>query len=88
VFLEPVSRLNVWVLDGDVSHSNLLKFALNGSTIQHSMVVIAIDLSSPWDLVESLTRWLKVLQQHLEQLYNTLPKEYVQQLKRNSKKQK
>jgi hypothetical protein len=84
--IEPISRLNVWVLDGEVAHKNLLKFAINPETIAHSLAVIVINLSQPWDLVESLTRWLKVLQEHMEKnVFPTLPKEYLEQLRKNCK---
>ena len=85
---EPIARLNVWVLDGDTAHKNLLKFALNAQTIEHAMVIITIDLSQPWDLVESLTKWLQVLEEHVKQIFSALPLQYVDQLRKKRKHQK
>jgi len=73
-------------LDGDVAHRNLLKFALNPETIAHSLAIITINMAQPWDLVDSLNRWLKVLQEHVEKnVFPQLPKEYVDQLRKNCK---
>jgi len=44
----------------------LLKFAINTNTLADSMVVIVLDWSKPWEFVESLQRWIKVLEELIE----------------------
>ncbi|KAF5395835.1 Cytoplasmic dynein 1 light intermediate chain 2, partial [Paragonimus heterotremus] len=61
-------QLGVWCLDGDPEHSNLLKFALNEPNIWHTMVVVCLDLSEPWSMLNDLQLWLRLLQQHVVRL--------------------
>ena len=60
--------MGVWILDGVVWHSQLLPFVLKRDTLSHTMVMIVVDLSQPWGVVESLQRWAEVLQKHINSL--------------------
>ncbi|KAM3584238.1 hypothetical protein VKS41_003061 [Umbelopsis sp. WA50703] len=44
----------------------LLKFAISSNTLADSMIVIVLDWSKPWTFVESLQRWIKVLQELID----------------------
>jgi len=64
------TKLGFWVLDGDsdVFHRNLLDFALNQDTFQDITVVLTASMTSPWDLLDSLKKWAKVLETHVSSL--------------------
>jgi dynein light intermediate chain 1 len=67
-YRDDLTRLGVWVLDGDPGHLNLLKFALNEKNYAHTLVILAISMTSPWNWQDQLEHWMKVLGDHLDQL--------------------
>jgi len=67
-----LSRAHIWTLEGDVGHAPLVDFALNEKNIANSVVLVVLDFSQPWLLVESLEKWLKVLENHIEVLKTKL----------------
>lgn len=69
---DPTGRIDFWQLEGEVAHKELLQFGLQEKTVANALVVIALDLSQPWTMVEALKRWLGVLQTHLEGVYANL----------------
>jgi dynein light intermediate chain 1 len=79
--LEPVARLNLWQLEGEEEHKDLLKFALNPSTIQNAMIGIVLDFSQPWNLVASLNRWLQIIEGYLKGVFKQLPNGVEEELK-------
>ncbi|XP_022914082.1 cytoplasmic dynein 1 light intermediate chain 2 [Onthophagus taurus] len=62
------TRLSVWVLDGDPGHTNLLKFALNEETYEHTLVILTVTMMQPWGILEQLQHWGSVLADHLDKL--------------------
>ncbi|KER22451.1 hypothetical protein T265_14856, partial [Opisthorchis viverrini] len=64
---EPL-QLCIWCLDGDPEHSNLLKFAITKANIWHTMLVICLDLSDPWSLLNDLQLWLSIIEKHVTRL--------------------
>lgn len=62
------TKLNVWILDGDVVHSHLLKFALNAENFGECVVVIMVSMAEPWNIVESLEKWADILSKHIKRL--------------------
>ncbi|TGZ50416.1 hypothetical protein CRM22_010811 [Opisthorchis felineus] len=64
---EPL-QLCIWCLDGDPEHSNLLKFAVTKANIWHTMLVICLDLSDPWSLLNDLQLWLSITEKHVARL--------------------
>ncbi|KAH1011965.1 hypothetical protein HUJ04_001230 [Dendroctonus ponderosae] len=67
------TRLSVWVLDGDPSHVDLLKFALNEENFQtmyeqDTLVILTVSMSTPWGILEQLQHWSSVLADHLDRL--------------------
>lgn len=62
------TRLSVWVLDGDTGHNDLLKFALNEDTFQHTLVILTVTMTAPWGILEQLQHWASVLADHLDKL--------------------
>nr|XP_020670041.1 cytoplasmic dynein 1 light intermediate chain 2 [Pogona vitticeps] len=62
------TRCNVWILDGDLYHKGLLKFAVSADTLQETLVIFAADMSRPWTIMESLQKWTSVLREHIDKL--------------------
>lgn len=63
-----LDRMGVWILDGVVWHSQLLSFVMKRDTLRHTMVMIVVDLSQPWNVMDSLERWAEVVQKHINSL--------------------
>lgn len=55
---EPVSRINVWQLEGSTDQKDLLRFGVNSSNAELTAVLICVDFARPWKLVSSLQKWL------------------------------
>ncbi|KAM5138400.1 cytoplasmic dynein 1 light intermediate chain 2 [Mantella aurantiaca] len=62
------TRCNVWILDGDLYHKGLLKFAVSQDTIRDTLAVFVADMSRPWTIMESLLKWASVLREHIDKL--------------------
>lgn len=62
------TRLSVWVLDGDNGHTDLLGFALNEETYEHTLVILTVTMMAPWGILEQLQHWASVLADHLDKL--------------------
>ncbi|XP_037936250.1 cytoplasmic dynein 1 light intermediate chain 1 [Teleopsis dalmanni] len=67
-YREDMTRLGVWVLDGDPGHTNLLRFALNENNYAHTLVILTVSMTQPWGWLEQLNHWIKVLSEHIEKL--------------------
>jgi dynein light intermediate chain 1, cytosolic len=50
----------------DKAYHSLLRFALNITTVPDSLVMIVLDWSCPWTFIESLQRWIKVVEQAID----------------------
>jgi hypothetical protein len=61
-----LDRVDIWTLEGELGFANMLDLAINENTAAKSLALIALDLSQPWALVETLEKWIKVLENHLE----------------------
>lgn len=59
------TRLGVWILDGDPVYSPLIKFALQPEQLDRSVVLLCASMAEPWSLLDSLQRWVRILQEHL-----------------------
>lgn len=64
------TKLGFWVLDGsdDVVNKSLLTFALNEETFTETTILLTASMTAPWDLLNSLEKWSKVLQEHIATL--------------------
>lgn len=67
-YRDDVTRLGVWILDGDPGHNNLLKYALNESNYAHTLVILTLSMTTPWSWVEQLQHWIKILEHHIAEL--------------------
>ena len=75
--------MGVWILDGVVWHSSLLPFVLTKSTIDHTTVMIVVDMSQPWGIMESLERWAEVVRKHIQSL--NIPAKELRDMEERSK---
>nr|CAB3240308.1 cytoplasmic dynein 1 light intermediate chain 1-like [Phallusia mammillata] len=58
----------VWILDGHLAHRNLLDFALPKQMVSQSIALIVVDMSQPWNIPESLQKWINVVRDHIGHL--------------------
>ncbi|KAG0379829.1 hypothetical protein BGX24_011428 [Mortierella sp. AD032] len=66
---ETVARLGIYQVAGShKSYHALLKYCLNTKTIPESVIMIVLDWSKPWTFMETLQRWIKVLESALQQI--------------------
>uniref|UniRef100_A0A1A8FJL9 Dynein light intermediate chain n=1 Tax=Nothobranchius korthausae TaxID=1143690 RepID=A0A1A8FJL9_9TELE len=65
---DDLTRCNVWILDGDLYHKGLLKFAVTTQSLPDCLAVFVADMSRPWTIMESLQKWASVLRDHLDKL--------------------
>ena len=77
------TRLNVWIMDGDVTYKNLLKFAITKTSAKDATVIVIVDMSKPWSIMDTLHSWIHVLREHIHSL-NLSPKE-LNNMEHNSK---
>lgn len=68
LFFLDLTRLGVWILDGDPGHQNLLKFALHEKNYAHTLVILTISMTTPWSWLEQVQNWIKVLDDHAHSL--------------------
>uniref|UniRef100_A0A8C5ER24 Dynein light intermediate chain n=1 Tax=Gouania willdenowi TaxID=441366 RepID=A0A8C5ER24_GOUWI len=65
---DDLTRCNVWILDGDLHHKGLLKFAATAKSLADCLAVFVADMSRPWTIMESLQKWASVLRDHVDKL--------------------
>ncbi|KAJ8302860.1 hypothetical protein KUTeg_019256 [Tegillarca granosa] len=54
--------------DGDLSHTGLLKFCITEENFAHSLVLLVTSMTQPWSIMETLQRWSRILNEHLDRL--------------------
>ncbi|XP_040289327.1 cytoplasmic dynein 1 light intermediate chain 1 isoform X1 [Bufo bufo] len=62
------TRCNVWILDGDLYHKGLLKFAMDASSVKDTLVMLIVDMARPWLALDSLQKWASVIREHLDKM--------------------
>ncbi|XP_053570233.1 cytoplasmic dynein 1 light intermediate chain 1 [Bombina bombina] len=62
------TRCNVWILDGDLYHKGLLKFAMDSSSVRDTLIMLIVDMSRPWLALDSLHKWASVIREHIDKL--------------------
>lgn len=74
------TRCNVWILDGDLYHKGLLKFAVSAESLPETLAIFVADMSRPWTVMESLQKWASVLREHIDKM--KIPPEEMRDLER------
>ncbi|XP_069504913.1 cytoplasmic dynein 1 light intermediate chain 1 [Ambystoma mexicanum] len=72
------TRCNVWILDGDLYHKGLLKFAISASTLKDTLIMLIVDMSRPWTSMDSLQKWTSVIREHMDKL--KIPPEEIREM--------
>ena len=67
-FISDQARVGVWVLDGDPSHNGLLRFCISEENFAHNLVLLVASMAQPWTIMESLQKWVTVLEDHIRRL--------------------
>ncbi|VDN96303.1 unnamed protein product [Rodentolepis nana] len=62
------TKLNAWVLDGDPLFVPFLKFTLDSKNFTDRVVVIVADMDRPWNIMEVLEKWSKVLEDYIQSI--------------------
>ncbi|XP_034048232.1 cytoplasmic dynein 1 light intermediate chain 2 isoform X2 [Thalassophryne amazonica] len=78
---DDLTRCNVWILDGDLYHKGLLKFAVSAQSLRDCLAIFVADMSRPWTIMESLQKWASVLRDHVDKL--KIPPEEMREMEQN-----
>lgn len=62
------TRCNAWVLDGDLYHKGLQGVAVPVDSIGNTLLLIMVDMSRPWNALDSLQKWAAVAREHIDKL--------------------
>lgn len=62
------TRCNAWVLDGDLYHKGLQGVAIPVDAISDTLLLITVDMSRPWNALDSLQKWAAVAREHIDKL--------------------
>ena len=76
------TRLGHWILDGDLAHSHLLRFALKEANFTDTTVLLCVAMTTPWNIMDQLQNWATLLHDHIDKL--TLSAEETKQLQNES----
>jgi hypothetical protein len=77
-------KLSIWIPDGDCNaktSNELLKYALNETNIDNTLVMLVASMSTPWNMMQTLNKWHNLLADHLTKNLN-LDKERMDKLRR------
>ncbi|XP_071507697.1 cytoplasmic dynein 1 light intermediate chain 2-like [Diadema antillarum] len=75
---DDTTRCGVWILSGENEHEDLLRYALRADNLEHTLVIIAVDMSRPWQVMDSLQKWTQVIRRHVDSL--RIPPEQLREL--------
>lgn len=77
---DELTRINIWMLQ-EHKKSGLLRKVLKPADLQYTVAVILLDLSEPWDLMNSLFKWIEVVRELVFSVLPTLPRQQQEELK-------
>ncbi|XP_011676218.1 cytoplasmic dynein 1 light intermediate chain 2 isoform X3 [Strongylocentrotus purpuratus] len=75
---DDTTRCGVWILAGENEHEDLLRYALTADNLEHMLVIIAVDMCRPWNIMDSLQKWTQVIRRHVDSL--RIPPEKLREL--------
>lgn len=81
-FVSDQTRLGHWILDGDMAHSHLLRFALKESNFTDTTLLLCVAMTTPWNIMDQLQTWATLLHDHIDRL--ALTAEQTKQLQNES----
>ncbi|KAJ8288232.1 hypothetical protein COCON_G00008910 [Conger conger] len=62
------ARCNAWILDGDLYHKGLQKFAVFPDNLADTIVLLVVDMSRPWSALDSLQKWASVIREYIDKM--------------------
>ncbi|XP_066927107.1 cytoplasmic dynein 1 light intermediate chain 1-like [Clytia hemisphaerica] len=62
------TRLSVWIQSGEAHIKDLMKYVITKESIHHSLILLCIDISKPWNMLDQLENHVNILRQHLHTL--------------------
>ena len=63
------TQCGIWILDGNYNHKQqLMVWALNEHTFKDTTVVLMCSMTKPWNIINSLNYWSKVLEEHISNI--------------------
>jgi len=77
---EVLAHLNIWQLD-DPTHADLLLHFVKSTALENVAFMATVNLSEPWNVLKSLTRWLDMLTSVVEKLFSTITQQEQEKLK-------
>lgn len=80
-YREESTKLGVWILDGNVQFAKLLDFALAETSIEDASCLLVASMGEPWNILKSLEKWIRVLEEHIERM--NVKESKLKQMKRN-----
>ncbi|XP_067935323.1 cytoplasmic dynein 1 light intermediate chain 2-like [Watersipora subatra] len=78
-YREDSTKLGLWMLDGDATHTGLLKYALTADNFMDSLILVTVSMAQPWSILKSITNWLSIITDHIDRI--GIPNEVMQQCK-------
>eukprot|EP00299_Pterocystis_sp_00344_P008853 c3526_g1_i2.p1 GENE.c3526_g1_i2~~c3526_g1_i2.p1 ORF type:complete len:390 (+),score=121.03 c3526_g1_i2:272-1441(+) len=66
------NRVQIWTLDGDETHTELLNVVISKKSITDLLVIICVDFAKPWLIEQSLERWTKLIERAVEHAWTEL----------------
>ncbi|XP_064200713.1 cytoplasmic dynein 1 light intermediate chain 1-like isoform X3 [Anguilla rostrata] len=61
-------RCSAWILDGDLYHKGLQKFAVSPDNLADTIVLLVVDMSRPWTALDSLQKWVSVIREYIDKM--------------------
>ncbi|XP_057291342.1 cytoplasmic dynein 1 light intermediate chain 1-like [Hydractinia symbiolongicarpus] len=62
------TRLSIWIQDGDKHYKDLLKYVVTKDTVKNVTIIICVDMAKPWNIIDSLENWCRILREHIHSL--------------------
>ena len=82
---EIIGKLNVWIMNFFIDKEKIMEL-IRPVDLLNSICLIIVDLSRPWTIKESLTKWTKLIQEAFGELVQKLPEKVQNKIKENGKK--
>ena len=84
-YSEVMGKLNIWIMNDFIDKEKILKL-LKPENIANSICLIMVDLSRPWLIIDSLTRWTKFIQEIFGEIISKFHEDKQREIKDNGKK--
>ena len=82
---ETIGKLNVWIMNFFIDKEKIMEL-IRPVDLLNSICLIIADLSRPWTIKESLTKWTKLIQETFGELIKKLPEDVQKKIKDKGKK--